>query len=155
MSSHDGHDVRLLVDVDQLLQDVDTGRGAHDTVVIPVPTQSTRAIPEVRSTVREVVDRALRPADPAELQLICSELVSNAILHGEPPVRLVLHEGRDEVVVAVFDGSSAPPVVTDAVAAGLRIVDELTKGRWGAAPQRIGKWVWAALPRKEEGSTDD
>jgi hypothetical protein len=155
LSSHDGHDAPLAVDVDQLLRDVDTGRGARDTVVIPVPTQSTRAVPEVRSTVRDVVDRALRPADPAELQLICSELVSNAILHGEPPVRLVLHEGRDEVVVAVFDGSPGQPVVTDAVAAGLRIVDELTKGRWGATPQRNGKWVWAALPRKDEGSTGD
>jgi hypothetical protein len=136
----------VTVDVDGLVDGVDSGRGARDTIVIPVPVPSTGAIPEVRSTVREVVDRALRPADPAELQLVCSELVSNAVLHGSAPVRLLLHEGADEVVVAVHDGSPADPVLGDTPTAGLRIVDELTNGCWGITRRRQGKWVWAALP---------
>ena len=67
MASAEGGRARpQLPDLDALLDDVDAGRGARDTVVIPVPTVSARAVPEVRSTVREVVERALRPADPHE-----------------------------------------------------------------------------------------
>jgi two-component sensor histidine kinase len=135
------------VDIEQLLDEVEEGRGARDTVVIPVPTQSTSALPDVRSTVREVVERALRPEDAYELQLVCSELVTNAVVHGRPPVRLLLHEGAAEIVVAVFDGGDAPVTVSDSPAAGLRIVEQLTNGRWGARRERAGTWVWAALPR--------
>jgi hypothetical protein len=134
-------------DIAQLLDEVERGRGARDTVVIPVPTQDTSALPDVRSTVRDVVERALQPADSYELQLVCSELVTNAVVHGRPPVRLLLHEGREEIVVAVFDGGDAPLTLVDSPTAGLRIVEELTKGRWGAHHERGGTWVWAALPR--------
>ena len=135
------------IDIDRLLDDIDGGRGARDTIVIPVPTPTTRAIPQVRSTVRDVVAPAMRPADPAELQLICSELVSNAVLHGDAPVRLILHEGADLIVVAVHDGGSADPVMGTGPTDGLRIIDELTHGAWGISRRRPGKWVWAALPR--------
>jgi two-component sensor histidine kinase len=142
----DRHDQRD-IDIAWLLDEIEDGRGARDTVVIPVPVSSTAALPDVRSTVRDIVERALRPADPYELQLVCSELVTNAVVHGRPPVRLLLHEGHDEIVVAVFDGGDAPVSLVDSPAAGLRIVEQLTNGRWGAHHERGGTWVWAALPR--------
>jgi anti-sigma regulatory factor (Ser/Thr protein kinase) len=143
----EGRDNTSHVDIGRLLDEVEHGRGAHDTVVIPVPTQSTDALPSVRSTVTEVVRQALRPADPNELQLVCSELITNAVVHGRPPVRLLLHEGADEIVVAVFDGGDGPVVPGDSPTAGLHIVDQLTHGRWGSRRERNGIWVWAALPR--------
>jgi hypothetical protein len=155
VASADGGRARpQLPDLDALLDDVDAGRGARDTVVIPVPTVSARAVPEVRSTVREVVERALRPADPHEMQLICSELVSNAVTHGEPPVALLLHEGPDEMLVAVYDEGTAAPVLGASATSGLHIVHELTKGRWGVTARGRGKWVWAALPRKDVGDPE-
>jgi anti-sigma regulatory factor (Ser/Thr protein kinase) len=135
------------VDIIRLLEEVDHGHGARDTVVIPVPTRSTAELPAVRSTVVEIVRQAVRPADPHELQLVCSELVTNAVVHGLPPVRMLLHEGADEIVVAVFDGGVAPIAVGDSPTGGLRIVDEITGGRWGSRRTRAGTWVWAVLPR--------
>jgi hypothetical protein len=150
VSSEDPRRARpRLPDLDALLDDVDAGRGARDTVVIPVPTVTARAVPEVRSTVRDVVERALHPADPHELQLVCSELVSNAVMHGEPPVELLFHEGADEMIVAVYDEGRGQPVAGESSTSGLHIVAEVTGGRWGVTPRGRGKWVWAALPRKE------
>jgi hypothetical protein len=143
----DGQQNAIQVDIPRLLADVEGGRGAHDTVVIPIPSRSTTAVPDVRTTIREVVSEALPPADSHEVQLVCSELVTNAVVHGRPPVRLLLHEGPHEIVIAVFDGGQAPVTAGDSPAAGLRIVDQLTSGRWGSHRERSGTWVWAALPR--------
>jgi hypothetical protein len=141
-------DEHAQLDIARLLDEVEHGRGAHDTVVIPVPTPSTAELPAVRSTVTDVVRQAMRAPDPHELQLICSELVTNAVVHGRPPVRMLLHEGTDEIVVAVFDGGGAAVVAGDSPTGGLHIVDQLTRGRWGSHRTREGTWVWAALPQQ-------
>jgi hypothetical protein len=138
-----------VADVATLLEEVEAGRGARDCIVIPVPDPSADAVPQVRSTVRDVVAHALRPADPAELELLCSELVSNAVVHGEAPVWMVLHEAPAEIVVAVFDRGGGRPEPDASPTGGLRIVDALSRGRWGCVPGNGGKWVWAALPRRQ------
>jgi anti-sigma regulatory factor (Ser/Thr protein kinase) len=92
--------------------------------------------------------RAALEAEFAELgdalfmaQVIVSELVTNAILHGEPPVRLevlttetglrlVVHDTRPDVGRATPDSR------------GLRIVDTLATD-WGVAPTARGKYFWA------------
>ena len=69
------------------------------------------------------------------------------MLHGDAPVRLILHEGADLIVVVVHDGGSVDPVMGNGPTDGLRIVDELTHGAWGISlHRRHGKWVWAVLP---------
>lgn len=133
--------------ITDVLDALDADRGARDAIVVPIPSQSTAAVPEVRSTVRDVVDAALPPDLQREVQLICSELVTNALAHGDPPVRLLLHETPDDVFVAVFDRATMVPVPSDAPTSGLRIVESLSEHRWGFVMRDGGKWVWAAITR--------
>ena len=84
---------------------------------------------------------------------VISELVTNAVVHAAPPVRLRLAladppEGRT-VRIEVSDGSPRPPQVrapsTSAPGGrGLRIVAALTT-RHGVLPTAGGKTVWAEL----------
>ncbi len=76
-------------------------------------------------------------------QVIASELVTNAILHGEPPVRLEVRTTRSVLRVAVHD--SRPDVGRPTPASrGLRIVDTLSAD-WGMTPTAAGKYFWADI----------
>jgi len=80
------------------------------------------------------------------LELLTSEVVANAVLHGREPLRLDVRCAPGEVVVAVLDGSGAPPVEThvDAEATGGRgvaLVAALSHA-WGWEPVPSGKRVW-------------
>ena len=83
-----------------------------------------------------------------DLCLIASELVTNAIVHGEEPVELTLLHQHGEVTIEVADGDSRidrvrPPAdETGPGGRGLRIVETLAD-RWGTRPSRSGKTVWA------------
>ncbi len=83
--------------------------------------------------------------------LLVSELTTNAIRHGAPPVRLSLRLERDRLRVEVTDSSPALPELDhpgpDQVGGrGLQIV-QLLAARWGAStsPRRLGKTVWFEL----------
>jgi anti-sigma regulatory factor (Ser/Thr protein kinase) len=84
--------------------------------------------------------------------LLVSELTTNAIRHGTPPVRLSLRLDRDRLRVEVSDGSPTLPELSQPGAdqisgRGLQIV-QLLSARWGAcaAPRRPGgKTVWFEL----------
>lgn len=87
--------------------------------------------------------------ETAELGI--SELVTNAILHAEPPIKVRLRGTRDHPRVEVFDGSlTAPapyPSMTDdeellsTIGRGLGIV-AMCSDAWGAVIQPEGKFVW-------------
>ncbi|ROP43925.1 histidine kinase-like protein [Pseudokineococcus lusitanus] len=88
--------------------------------------------------------------------LLFSELVTNAVRHGEPPVQV--HAGVDDGVfrVEVDDGSDVPvapqePDVDDVGGRGLQLVEMLSTA-WGSrrsttrpAGRRPGKCVWFEL----------
>ena len=83
--------------------------------------------------------------------LIASELVTNAVMHGKPPIRLRLRAEAEEILLEVDDGNDAMPrklrvgpEVTHG--RGLAIVAELSS-RWAARPSGQGKTVWSALRR--------
>ena len=82
--------------------------------------------------------------------LLVTELVANAIRHGQGPVTLALIPRQDRLRVEVTDASAARPRPrTSGVEAesgrGLQIVDVLAS-RWGAVPrQPTGKSVWFEL----------
>ena len=87
-----------------------------------------------------------------EAELVTTELVTNAVLHGELPISIEL-EHRDGVLrVAVADGSLLPPVLgqpgNDAMTGrGLALVASVAK-QWGVTPaasERKGKVVWAEI----------
>lgn len=87
----------------------------------------------------------------ADLQLVVTELVTNAYLHGQPPVRFcLLHPSDDGVVrVEVTDrGPGLPrvrrPESTTQHGRGLLLV-EACSVRWGVDTGPDGKTVWAEL----------
>jgi GAF domain-containing protein/anti-sigma regulatory factor (Ser/Thr protein kinase) len=106
------------------------------------------SVPRARRLVREALaDAGADVADDAEL--VVSELVTNATLHGQPPivVRVLLN---DSVRVEVADAGRSAPILlqgrSDAMTGrGLSLVAALSS-RWGAeARPEGGKTVWAEL----------
>ena len=87
------------------------------------------------------------------VELVVSELVTNAIRHGHPPVQLRLI--RDTTLICeVSDSSSSSPHlrrarVFDEGGRGLLIVAQLTQ-RWGSRHTRTGKTIWAEVPLSGE-----
>jgi PAS domain S-box-containing protein len=79
-------------------------------------------------------------------ELIVSELLTNAIRHAEPPIRLRMILDR-ALSCEVSDGSSTPPHQYgahdyDEGGRGLLIVSRLTE-RWGTRQTPTGKTIWA------------
>jgi len=82
-------------------------------------------------------------------ELVVSELVTNAIRYGAPPIQLRLIRDRT-LICEVSDGSSTSPHLRRAHAfdeggRGLLLVAQLTK-RWGSRQTPRGKTIWAEQP---------
>jgi two-component sensor histidine kinase len=87
--------------------------------------------------------------DDGRVNLIVSELVSNAIRHAvESTIRVsVRRTGPGTVRVAVADRSHRMPIPRDPDpkaldGRGLALVDALSEGRWGVDLLPVGKRVW-------------
>lgn len=85
-----------------------------------------------------------------QAELVVTELVSNAVQHGRPPVELSLDcSGPEGVVISVSDGNpELPRVQTVGPQAdhgrGVRLV-ELLSDEWGVRTRPGGKSVWSRL----------
>ncbi|PIM72595.1 PAS sensor protein [Streptomyces sp. JV178] len=80
-------------------------------------------------------------------ELVVSELVTNAIRYGEPPIRLRLIRDTS-LICEVSDGSNTAPHLRRARAfdeggRGLLLVAQLTQG-WGTRHTSDGKTIWCA-----------
>ena len=85
----------------------------------------------------------------ADVPLLASELVTNAVRHANGDVALSLRLDRDRVRVAVRDNSEQMPVMGDLGSAhdggwGLHIVDRLAAS-WGLETDDEGKTVWCEV----------
>jgi hypothetical protein len=85
---------------------------------------------------------------PAAAELVVSELVANAVMHGWGNISLRLFATDLGLRVEVEDSNPAPPVATDGHpnrmgGFGMQIVDRLAD--WGWRPSGTGKLVWAEL----------
>ena len=105
------------------------------------------AVPEARAFVTDRLgDWDVPPALTRDAVLLVSELVSNAILHGRPPIELRLRRDTEHVVVEVDDGATVlprklRPTPDDEHGRGL-VIASLLADRWGTRPLRNGKSVW-------------
>lgn len=90
----------------------------------------------------------------AHLELAVSELVTNALLHGEGGIDVTVELHGDRVRLAVEDEGFGPepvrvrePTITGSGGRGLRLVDGLSDS-WGArrVPGRTLVWMERRLP---------
>jgi anti-anti-sigma factor len=103
--------------------------------------------PTARRWVEDLIDRAV---------LVASELVTNAVVHSQGPVRLRLELHQERLHLAVYDQSprllalAAEPGDLEAEGGrGLLIVDQLASA-WGVHPAPGGgKAIWCVLERRE------
>ncbi|MFJ4690598.1 SpoIIE family protein phosphatase [Streptomyces sp. NPDC088766] len=109
--------------------------------------------PAAVGEVRAAVARQLARWELEELsfttELILSELVTNAIRYGSPPVRVRLLRDRT-LICEVSDSSNTSPhlryaAMTDEGGRGLFLVAQLTE-RWGTRYTPTGKVIWAEQP---------
>ncbi|MQY34782.1 hypothetical protein SRB17_27520 [Streptomyces sp. RB17] len=80
-------------------------------------------------------------------ELMVSELVTNAIRYGRPPIQLRLIHQDATLICEVYDSSGSTPHmrrarIFDEGGRGLLLVAQLAE-RWGTRHDRIGKTVWA------------
>jgi anti-sigma regulatory factor (Ser/Thr protein kinase) len=96
----------------------------------------------------------LEGVDAEDLQLITSELGTNAVAHGAGERMMLLLSGDDQRVrVEVSDGGGGEPLVREPGAGeeggrGLVIVEAVAE-RWGVRRGEEGTCVWAEVARKE------
>ena len=87
-------------------------------------------------------------------ELVVSELVTNAIRYGEPPIRLRLIHDAATLICEVSDSSHTAPHLRraktfDEGGRGLLLVAQLTQ-RWGSRHTEDGKTIWSELTLTEE-----
>lgn len=108
------------------------------------------ADPSMVSEARRLVQRQLflwgLEGHAFTTELIASELVTNAIRHAQPPLRLRLIQA-DVLTCEVSDGSSTSPHIRMATAEdeggrGLFLIAQLAQ-RWGTRYTPAGKTIWA------------
>ncbi|MFJ9951404.1 ATP-binding protein [Kitasatospora sp. NPDC091207] len=110
------------------------------------------ALPEIVGALRRLLRDTLRSLrlDPEAPCLILSELVTNALLHGDGPPTVVLELRCGRLYIAVSDASAAPvvrPAPDDSRTSGrgLDLVGALAD-EWGVKPiGPYGKAVWATI----------
>lgn len=83
------------------------------------------------------------------VELVVSELVTNAIRHGNAPVCLRLIQERG-LIIEVSDGGHTSPhlrraAMEDEGGRGLFLVAQLTQ-RWGTRYTSTGKTIWTEVP---------
>lgn len=92
--------------------------------------------------------QAWEVANVANAELVVSELVANAVLHGWGTIVLRLFDTGDGLRIEVEDANPAPPVILDGHPHGIggygvQIVERLAD--WGWRPSAVGKIVWAKI----------
>ncbi|MEU9046323.1 MULTISPECIES: SpoIIE family protein phosphatase [unclassified Kitasatospora] len=140
LSQRPDDDVALLVARTQAL---DAGQVATwELPSDPAAVAETRAAASRQAVAWGMTD------DVFTVELVVSELVTNAIRYGAPPVQLrLIHDGA--LICEVSDSSSTAPHLRrartfDEGGRGLLLVAQFTR-RWGTRHSRVGKTIWAEI----------
>lgn len=122
---------------------------SHETVLAAEPTSAALA--------RDFVLLHLVAHDlshlVADVQLVASELASNAVAHARTPFSVTLSGANTSVLLAIQDESTSIPVrsAPDVMAIGGRglMIVELLSQDWGTSTDGHGfKSVWASFPSR-------
>ncbi|WP_043604137.1 MULTISPECIES: ATP-binding SpoIIE family protein phosphatase [Protofrankia] len=155
---------------DRLLTLIDRTGGYDDDVALLLIRAATAATvctnvlspdPRAAKTARDITVTALDAWELSEhadlVELLVSELVTNAIRYAETPSHLTLRRGQHALYVEIADGDSRVPRLLNPTAddeggRGLQLVAELAT-RWGARPTHTGKTVWFQLDTGDSPSS--
>ncbi|MHB2021746.1 MAG: ATP-binding protein [Mycobacteriales bacterium] len=126
--------------------------GGMDSERVEIDLPATGGqVSQARQAVRNAARRwGLSAAVTEDLALATSELVTNAVVHAGPHVRLCLSRRQDCLRLEVGDEHPQRPTVScwsdDAAGGrGLHILRAISTS-WGIEPAPRGKTVWAELP---------
>ncbi len=154
---------------DRVLQSVLAPGGASDDVALlltrihglpsaqvatwDVPADPALVAPIRKQVLDQLADWALTEAS-FTAELVVSELVTNAIRYGAPPIRLRLIHDASTLICEVSDTSHTAPHLRraktwDEGGRGLLLVAQLTQ-RWGSRHTADGKTIWAELSLADE-----
>jgi anti-sigma regulatory factor (Ser/Thr protein kinase) len=122
-------------------------------VAVPVTPGPTGAGEVRRAIGTAIADWDLGPEVRSDVQLIVSELVTNAIRYGAPPMECRVRCEDSRIVIDVSDGGSDRPIIRpfDPGAPngrGLHLVAGLSSS-WGVRPTGAGKSIWCTVPRRD------
>lgn len=142
---------------------------AEDAVRIAHAQPATRtglrlaSTPEAPALVRSLVDESCAQwqvsGDVAEaLRLICTELVTNVIIHARTPMHVILRRSRRHIHVAVIDEEPSlatlrPPASPQSPTGRGLIFVEAFSSAWGCTPTASGKSTWATVPYQAPRTT--
>lgn len=117
---------------------------SHETELEADP----RSAAEARAFVSRHLLAHQMPELVDDVQLVVSELATNAMVHARTPFTVVLWTLDDSVFLEVLDGEQAGPTLVvarslDTSGRGVAIVDSLSRN-WGVSARAVGgKSVWA------------
>lgn len=117
-------------------------------LTVSVPSQ----LAELRAVREAVVSAAAGwhvPFDRGLVALLLTELLTNAMEHGEPPIAVTMDWDEHRLRVAVSDGSPTVPVHRvpapfDTAGRGIWLLDQAASA-WGVDATPTGKAVWFEL----------
>lgn len=130
-------------------------REAVEVARIFVERDDLRGVAEVRLFLRDLMERWDYTPALDEMQVLASELVTNALIHAHSRVDLRLRKYSNRIRVEVQDSDPNPPVPTTLLedeignedaenGRGLLIVEALAHS-WGSSPAGRGKITWFEL----------
>lgn len=118
-------------------------------------TAGPEIVPAARRFVLQCLAEWRMRADlRSDAALLVSELVTNAVRHGPPPVCLDVALSRDRLRISVADSSLSRPRTRSPEpwaesGRGLALLEAMAAA-WGIDVGPPGKWVWCELPRRDE-----
>jgi signal transduction histidine kinase/DNA-binding response OmpR family regulator len=142
-------------DIAVLLAQV-TGQPQQTTSAIRHITAEERAVYEARQfAATNLRDWEIPEARAREIVLLVSELVTNAVRYGQPPMELRIRRTPAHVVLEVYDAApflprKLRPTPEDEHGRGLQLVAHLAD-RWGTRPTQHGKSVWCVFSTPPTG----
>ena len=110
---------------------------------------------EARRVVRAALCREHAERADAAVELIASELVTDSVKHGAPPIELTVECQVADVLVSVRDGGSwlPSPGLTSQDLSWM-LIDKVARS-WGVEPVPDGRLLWCRVPSGELPSADD